>query len=286
MSIDNAIIKEYKDLLNNPQKNENDIQNFLENHTQLIPLPIMENHGLNMNVVISKFRLGNEAVTDFAYLTKSSNLWRFVMIELENQHKTIFKKSDERPEFSAEFNIGLDQIRSWKVYINENKKHILRQIEKLRQPLKMSKNPIYFEYVLIIGRDDGEAGYTELTEKRRKHLANFIEESGIKVMSYDSIARTYINFSGVDREKVVLSPWREQGYSIKNLPKNEIDTSLFTFLSQEYLKVSKKQEDRLVREGYEINEWRKGFSLAINEKYATDSLLKQKFRFDGSVVKV
>ena len=37
-----------------------------------------------MNCVISKFKLGNEFVTDFAYLTKSSDYWEFVLVELED----------------------------------------------------------------------------------------------------------------------------------------------------------------------------------------------------------
>ncbi len=283
--MDESLIKLYKEVLNDPDKTEDDVQDFLEHHTQLIPLPIMENHGLNMNTVISKFRLGNEAITDFSYLTKSSNLWQFVMIELENQHKKVFKESGDRVEFTADFNRGLDQIRSWRVYIDENREQVLRQIEKLLQPINMADNPVYFKYVLIMGRDDGESGHTEFNTKRRKHLANLMENEGIKVLSYDTLYRQYINFWGVDNEKVVLSPWHEQCYSIKSIPAGKIGATLFTFLSPEYLKVSAEQEKRLAKEGYEMGEWRNGFSLYINQKQAMDKLLKEKRRFDGTVVK-
>lgn len=283
--MDETLIKEYKNVLNDHNKNENDIQFFLEHHTQLIPLPIMENHGLSMNVVISKLKLGNEHITDFAYLTKSSNLWRLVLIELENQHKKVFKGSGDKPEFSADFNTGLDQIRSWRDYLNDNKEQVLRQIKNLLQPIQMAENPVFFEYVLIMGRDDND-GYTEFTLKRRKHLANLMENDHIKVMSYDSLYRKYISFWGVDSEKVVLSHSHEQGYRIKNLPEGRISTSMFAYLSPEMLKVSPKQEKRLIAEGYEIGEWKKGFSLYMNERQATDKLLKEKRRFDGTVVNV
>ncbi len=284
--MDKLLIKQYKDVLNDANKTENDVQDFLEDNTQLIPLPILENHGLSMNAVISKFRLGNEAITDFSYLTKSSNLWRFVLIELENPHKKVFKKSNDKVEFTADFNRGLDQIRSWRVYINGNREQVLRQIKMLLRPIQMANNPVYFEFVLVIGRDDEEFGNTEFTMKKRQHLANLMDSEGIKVLSYDTLYRRYINFYGADREKVVLSPWREQGYSIKSLPKGEIDTTLFSFLSPENLKVSAEQEKKLTREGYEMDEWRNGFSLYINNKQAMNILLKEKCRFDGTVVNV
>lgn len=261
--MDKTLIKQYKDILNDQNKNENDIQDFLEHHTRLIPLPIMENHGLNMNIVISKFKLGNECITDLAYLTKSSNLWRLVLIELENQHKRVFKGSEDKPEFSADFNTGRDQILSWRVYLNDNKEQVLRQIKNLLQPVQMAENPVFFEYVLIMGRDDND-GYTELTSKRRKHLANLMENDHIKVMSYDSLYRKCIDIWGVDSEKIVLSPCHEQGYRIKNLPEGRISTSMFSFLSPDMIKVSPEQEKKLIDDGYEIEEWKKGFSLYIN----------------------
>lgn len=52
---------------------ENQIQEFLEENTIFIPMLFLLNHHLHMNCVISKFKLGNEFVTDFAYLTKNSD---------------------------------------------------------------------------------------------------------------------------------------------------------------------------------------------------------------------
>lgn len=94
-------------------------------------MPILENHHLHFNCVISKLKIGLEVITDFAYLTKSSDIWRVILIELESPHKRIFKKNAHGyPEFSAEFNNAIDQITYWKVYIEEHKTAVLRQLEK------------------------------------------------------------------------------------------------------------------------------------------------------------
>ena len=76
----NELIEKFKIFLDNEKNLENDIQKFLEKNTELIPLPFIENHGLHFNLVISKFKLGNEYITDFAYLTKSSIKWLLVLI--------------------------------------------------------------------------------------------------------------------------------------------------------------------------------------------------------------
>ena len=73
-------------------------------------MPFLLNHYLHMNCVISKFKLGNEFVTDFAYLTKSSDYWEFVLVELEDAKKKIFTNDKENIYFHSEFNHAYDQI--------------------------------------------------------------------------------------------------------------------------------------------------------------------------------
>ena len=59
-------------------------------------------------------KLGKEFVTDFAYLTKSSDYWEFVLVELEDAKKKIFTNDKENIYFYSEFNHAYDQITSWK----------------------------------------------------------------------------------------------------------------------------------------------------------------------------
>lgn len=69
----------------------------------LIPTPHMLNHQLHYNFFISKLPLGQKYKTDFVYLTKSSDSWWIVLMELENQHKKMFKGNYKHAEFSKDF---------------------------------------------------------------------------------------------------------------------------------------------------------------------------------------
>lgn len=113
MKLEEKLLEQYVDVIEKNGNTENQIQEFLEENTIFIPMPFLLNHYLHMNCVISKFKLGNEFVTDFAYLTKSSDYWEFVLVELEDAKKKIFTNDKENIYFHSEFNHAYDQITSW-----------------------------------------------------------------------------------------------------------------------------------------------------------------------------
>lgn len=233
-------------------KTENDIQRFLEEHTEIIPLPFLENHGLYLNVIISKFKLGNEMVTDFAYLTKCSDYWHFVLVELEDSKKKIFTKNEQRVIFSADFNHAYDQITAWKAYVERNKEQLLYQIEKIRSP--WTKIEVRFKYVLIIGRNEEK-------ENSEQRTWMFAQKSigDTKVMTYDSFM-AYSYKPSNPGKKLILSPVGDQGFKIKSVPEN-IKTKMFGLLSPEYIKVEEPQIEQLKQQGYDIESWLKGERL-------------------------
>lgn len=116
MKLEEKLLEQYFDVIEKNGNTENQIQEFLEENTIFIPMPFLLNHYLHMNCVISKFKLGNEFVTDFAYLTKSSDYWEFVLVELEDAKKKIFTNDKENIYFHSEFNHAYDQITSWKAF--------------------------------------------------------------------------------------------------------------------------------------------------------------------------
>ena len=109
----------------------------------------------------------------------------------------------------------------------------------LRVPL--NENSVRFKYVLVIGRNAEK----DNSEKRR---AMFAEKSDndIRVMTYDSLVSQCesVPYNG---EKIILSTWKEQGFKIKKLPKQEISTSLFAYLRPEYLQISERDIEILKR---------------------------------------
>ena len=211
--------------------------------------------------------MGNEFVTDFVYLTKSSVYWEFVLVELEDAKKKIFTNDKENIYFHSAFNHAYDQITSWKAYVNKNREAILHQIDKLRVPL--NENSVRFKYVLVIGRNAEK----DNSEKRR---AMFAEKSDndIRVMTYDSLVSQCesVPYTG---EKIILSTWKEQGFKIKKLPQQEISTSLFAYLKPGYLQISERDIEILKEQDYQIDIWLSGRALSYNDKYDAASLAER-----------
>ena len=252
-----SLITEFKSLIDSENKNENDIQKFLEDNTELIPLPWRLNHGLHFNVVISKLRIGGGYITDFAYLTKSSDIWELVLVELEDSKKNIFLKNNENIKFSREFNHAYDQIMEWKSYINDNKQDLLKTINILRTPL--SKNMVKVKYVLIIGRNKEK----DNCERRRRMFAEKSSDD-VKVMTYDSLISTYKN-NDYQTNKLILSQWRE-GFEVKFVP-DKLSSNIFAYIAPEYLKIKDEQIEKLKKQDYQMDRWLSGSFLTVNQKY-------------------
>lgn len=235
----------FLDMLDN-HKTENDIQRFLEEHTEMIPLPFIEYHGLTGNSIISKFRLGNELVTDFAYLSGCSDYWNFVLVEIEDSRKKLFTENRKQVHFTAEFNNAYDQITSWKAYVDSNRERVLHQIEKLR--CEEPNRPVRFKYVLIIGRRADK----EHSEYRAKMFTQKNTDD-TRVLTYDSII-TYCENRGTLHQKFILSPEGDQRFKIKSVPEDAI-TLPFGWGSSEYIIIEQSQIDQLKQHEHDIEEF-------------------------------
>lgn len=225
-------------------------------------MPFLLNHYLHMNCIISKFNIGNEYVTDFAYLTKSSDFWYFVMMEIEDPKKRIFTNDIENVYFHSDFSHARDQIKSWKTYIAKNRESVLKKIDKIRIPL--NENEVRFKYVLVYGRNSEK----DNSEKRRAMFAQELTDD-TRIMTYDSLISMCKKLP-YNSEKIILCPWKEQGYKIKLLP-NEIETPIFAYIKPEFLKIEKNDIEKLKSQDYQMDEWYSGHMLAYNDKYTAKS---------------
>lgn len=143
---------EYENLLQT-YKSEQDIQEFLEKNTQFIPREFVQNHGIHNQLLFRKLRLAENYTTDFFYLSKSSDDWNCVFIELEKPRSKFFK--DGSAELHPDFIAGLDQIDRWRAWLTNstNRDYFTDQtLSFIRQPL--FKNPCFIKYVLVTGRRD------------------------------------------------------------------------------------------------------------------------------------
>lgn len=249
-------IKRFMEQLDDEKNSENDIQKYLEANTEFIPLPFLNGHQLHRNIVISKLNIGLEFECDFAYLTKCSDYWDLVLMELEDPKKKIFKADNHNIRFTQKFNDAYGQIESWKAYLErDNNTNEMKKRLKYLLGERMYNIPFNIKYVLVYGRNREK-------ERQEKRIEMFNQKNTekIKVKTYDSLISEYQSREN-EIYKVILSPWKDDGYRIKKIPEVDIEIDLFSTLNSEHLCFSETIKNELIRKGYHIEKWEQGEML-------------------------
>lgn len=244
------------------KKNENEIQLFLSEHPDLIPTPYLLNHGLHFDFIFSKLAISDSLKSDFAYLTKSSVEWTMVLMELEASNKKIFTENKTNINFSAEFNNAYDQILSWRAFLRDNKAEFKNKLKDIMS--LMFSNKLTFQFVLIIGRS------SELTTTEKKNLFAEKNTDGIRVMTYDSLTRTYLN-NRRDHKNLISKV--KNGFELKKYSELSY-SSAFAYLNKDNFFFDSEIEKRLIKQGYDIKSWKKGIPLSLNGKLPFKGFLK------------
>lgn len=256
---DERLAREFEALIDDPETLEPELQRFLERHTEFIPTTTILNHRVHMNCVITKFPIGGRTA-DFAYLTKSSDQWWLVLIEIERASKKLFTDSSDHVGNTADFNEAVAQIDVWRDYW-ENNRHVVRDmLVPILVPPRTARNPIRLKRILVIGRSaekDAHAG-------RRARLAGMSDEMDTHIMTWDTILRLYRD--GNVEKRCILST-DVNGYRIKRV--DGMPVLLFACVMPEHLTVSREAEALLKADGYQIDLWRNNQPLVFNDKWAT-----------------
>lgn len=270
-SMKNTITDEFKSIIDLKGDNENKIQAFLESNSEFIPIPTLENHRLHLNSVLCKMPIG-ERVTDFAYITKSSDEWVIVLIELESSNKRIFTKSSGHVGFSAKFNDAVAQIDVWREYLSTHSNAFKELLAPLLVPPALSGNKIRFEYVLVIGR----SSETDHNQARKDKIQQLKSDKNIHVLNYDSLIKGVSD--GRQNPKALLK--RQSGkYHLISVQAEP--THMFTYIMPQHLSLSSESEKALVLKGYEISAWKDNTPLDSDWGRTTKStFLKQLIKRD------
>lgn len=158
-------------------------QDFFEEYPEFLPREFIQNHGIHHRLVLRKVPLGNEHVSDFLYMSKSSGDWNIVIVELEKPHSKYFKPGSL--SFHAEFSAGLQQINRWRAWlaVPANQTYLLNStLGFLRVPL--GDNPCHLKYVLVTGR----AEETRANATMRRIISSDERSGEFAILSYDSLA--------------------------------------------------------------------------------------------------
>lgn len=239
------------------KKKELVVHEFMERNPELIPTPNLLNHHLHFGVVVSKFPLDTSLETDYVYLTKISDTWRVTFVELEAPDKKMFTNNKKQVDTSSDFNKAIAQVRSWQVFIEENKCEVMRRLNPIFYPIVMRRNPVEFNYQLIIGRSEEKNESPE----RIKILNRLRKETGIDIMTYDTLINYYRNSERYKKDILSLSKNK-----MKFKYTHTDSTMLFSYVSKDEFILTSKQKEYFKLKGYEIDEWEQGKSLAVNGK--------------------
>ncbi len=253
------LLAQYIDVLNSPpqkgRQKEQEVQDFLETNSELFYTPGLLGHQLHFETLLSKFPLSTGLITDFIYLTKNSDFWHIYLVELESPTKKLFVKDDKSVKPTADLTAAIAQMQDWKEFLNRDKESFLRQIKPLRVPL--SSNAVEFKYYLIIGRRDDKSEY----ENRKQRLKTISDDSQILIRTYDSLIEPFKNGQKIKKNILKLS---KNSFEMKRI--NTPPQSMLSYLTPEYLLLSKEQKKYLTDLGYEIDKWEKGKLLTLNGK--------------------
>tara|TARA_R110001606_G_scaffold241078_1_gene389096 strand:- start:28140 stop:29003 length:864 start_codon:yes stop_codon:yes gene_type:complete len=253
------VARAFEDILNDGDKNENDLQSFLEEHSEFLVTPWLLNHQLHMNCIITKFPMGDRTA-DFAYLTKSSDKWFLVLVEIERANKRLFNSSSKHVGMSAAFNEALAQTSVWREYWDENKSIVRDRLRPLLVPPGMARNKLELRRVLVIGRSHEK----DSNEDRRQRIAAIEKDQQIEILTFDTLLRHYR--AGRGELRCILSP-RSKGYAIKRMDGQP--EHLFAYVYPEHLDVSQIFETQLTAAGFQMDAWRNNELLTFNGKWST-----------------
>ncbi|HIK05930.1 MAG TPA: DUF4263 domain-containing protein [Trichormus sp. M33_DOE_039] len=259
---------EFHELLNRDDVTEQNCQDFLEKNTELFYTPFLLNHHVHFSSIISKFPLDTSLVTDFVYLTKSSDFWYVVLVELEHPNKKLFRDDKNKIVPTSDMTEAMSQIHSWQEFIAKNKNEVLRRLNPLMAHLQA--NPIFFKYLLVIGRSEQKS----VNQGMRSRLASLCNDD-LLICTYDSLISYYKHSPKFKKNVLKLS---KNYFEIKYLHQKE--PLLFASLLPEILKITPEQKNLLIGRGYDMEDWEKGKLLSYNGKMTLEkwkiSITKQK----------
>jgi hypothetical protein len=133
------------------------------------------------NVVISKLKLSDEYVTDFAFISENSAICQITLVEIESPKMQIFRKSDGL--FTAEFSRSLQQVRDWDQWCNQHTAHLKDTFRRIYHRTIFKYQRVIVRCILVAGR----RSEVVRSPKREQRWAGVNRDSSLVVMTYDRL---------------------------------------------------------------------------------------------------
>jgi len=191
---------------------ESVIQSFLERHPYLLPGLGTFHHGPYGGIVVSKFPLGNDFVTDFAFVTSNSQMLRLVCVEIESARKCLFRKDGA---FHRDYVDAKQQIVDWLHWAHQNQ----RQAVDCWRPLLSRKHLQYctvqYQGFLVMGRRQDID-----SQKKQERWSAEAESmsSRLGCMTYDRLIETskYL-VPRIDNDRIATCVYSDRRFKAKHI---------------------------------------------------------------------
>ena len=160
---------------------ESQMQYFLEANPILIPGLYDLHNGPVADAVVSKLRLGDEYVTDIAFISENSAVCQITLVEIESPVIQIFRKSDGL--FTAEFSRALQQLRDWDQWCAQNPVHLKDTFRRIYHRSMFRHQRVVVRCVLVAGRRI----QVTRSERREQRWGGINNNLSVVVMTYDRL---------------------------------------------------------------------------------------------------
>jgi hypothetical protein len=199
-----GVIAEWENKLNQA-KREQDIQDFLELHPELLPGLFDFHNGPLHQIVVSKFSFGADYKCDFAFVSRHSMALQFTFVEIEDPNKPIFNKDGS---FHQSFNHARQQLFDWKIWAEKNVHILMDMFSPMFQTYNAWDDYKDFRFYLMYGR----RSEIESDKKRKERWSSLYasDDRKIFVTSYD---RRY-PVEG-HNERLIVCTYQDRSFYVK-----------------------------------------------------------------------
>ncbi len=189
-------------------KNEAEMQYFFEINPMFIPGLFDLHNGPIGNIVITKLKLAEEFITDFAFISVNSATAQITLVEIESPKMEIFRKSDNC--FSSKFNLAQQQLRDWGTWAHQNPTYIKDLFRKIYHRSIFKYRSVYVRRILIAGRREE----INKNSRREQRWAGINSDPYSIVMSYDRVPEIF-TLNSRTLQRLICRPTRYVSEAMK-----------------------------------------------------------------------
>lgn len=204
-------VAQFKKLLDE-RPAESELQDFLERHAYLLPGIDALHCGPVGGVVATKFPLGNDFRTDFAFVSMSSQELCVTCVEIESAKKELFRTDGA---FSRVYLDAKQQIKDWLFWAQNNIGQALDCWRPLIYSYWQNAHAVRFQGFLVFGR----RSQIDNAKKQVRWAAEARSSSSeLATMTYDRLLeRKGPICPDLDNDMIAVCSYRDKIFHVKRV---------------------------------------------------------------------